>query len=162
MFVFSTCGHLMFDDSAINCSMYYNASILYYNETTQNDSIKLLDTLSKVTNGSFCIEMLNRFLCYLVFPPCDQSGNIQVISPESCQNYVVDGICAIHVKAMIELLQNNSMIEIADNLRNCSSLLLEPDDMLSSSFSSLPGDTNVTIFLLLVEYNKIAVHVLYV
>ena len=79
------------------------------------------------------------FLCYLVFPPCDQSSNIEVINPESCQNYVFDGICAVHVEAMIEVLQNNNMIEIADNLRNCNSPLLEPDDMLSSSFISLPS-----------------------
>ena len=99
----------------------------------------LFNTLSNVTNGSYCTEMLNRFLCYLVFPPCDQSNNIEVINPESCQNYVVDGICAIHVEAMIEVLQDKNMIEVAENLRNCSSPLLEPDDMLSSSFISLPS-----------------------
>ena len=141
---FSTCDHFAFDNSSINCSTYYNTSVLYSNQTTQNDSIVLLDMLSKVTNGSYCTEMLNRFLCYLVFPPCDQSSNIEVINPKSCQNYVVDGICSIHVEAMIEVLQNNNMIEVADNLRNCNSPLLEPDDdMLSSSFISLPSNVNI-------------------
>ena len=103
----------------------------------------LLDTLSKVTNGSYCTEILNRFLCYLVFPPCDQSSDIvEMIDPESCQNYVVDGICSIHVEAMIGVLQNNNMIEVADSLRNCNPLL-EPDDMLSSSFISLPSNVNI-------------------
>ena len=86
--------------------------------------------------------MLNRFLCYLFFPPCDQSSNVQAINSESCQNYVDNGLCAIHVDAMIKLLQNNNMNEIADNLRACSSPLLEPDDM-PSSFISLPS--NVTM-----------------
>ena len=88
--------------------------------------------------------MLNRFLCYLVFPPCDQSSNIEMISRESCQNYVVDGICSIHAEAMIAVLQNNNMIQVADNLRNCNSPLLEPaDDMLSSSFINLPSNVNI-------------------
>ena len=108
----------------------------------------LFNTLSNVTNGSYCTEMLNRFLCYLVFPPCDQSSNIEVINPKSCQNYVVDGICAIHVEAMIEVLQDKNMIEIADNLRNCSSPLLEPDDMLSSSFINLPSNVTASVELL--------------
>lgn len=142
--LFSTCDHFKFDNSSINCSAYYNTSFLYSN-TTQNGSIMLLDTLSKVTNGSYCTEILNRFLCYLIFPPCDQSSNIETIDPESCQNYVVDGICAVHVEAMIEVLQNNNMIQVADNLRNCNSPLLEPADdvMLSSSFISLPSNVNI-------------------
>ena len=138
-FVFSSCSFYTFDDSSVNCSVYYNISFVHSNQTTQNDSLKILDTLSRVTNGSYCTEMLNRFLCYLVFPPCDQSSNIQVISSESCQNYVVDGICAIHVEAMIEVLQNNNMSEVADNLSDCSSPLLEPDDSLSSVNISLPS-----------------------
>ena len=113
---------------------------MYSNQTTQNDAIELLDTLSKVTNGSYCTEMLNRFLCYLIFPPCDQSNNIQMINSESCQNYVVDGLCAIHVEAMIEVLQNNNMSEVADDLYNCNSPLLEPDNVSSSSTEiSLPS-----------------------
>ena len=66
-----------------------------------------------------------------------------MISPESCQNYVVDGICSIHVEAMIAVLQNNNMIEVADNLRNCNSPLLESNDILSSSFISLPSNVNI-------------------
>ena len=134
----------MLENSSVNCSVYYNTSFFTYsNQTTQNDAIKLLDTLSKVTNGSYCTEMLNRFLCYLVFPPCDQSSNIQVINSESCQNYVDDGLCAIHVNAMIESLQNNNMNEIADNLYTCNSPLLEADDDMPSSVISLPS--NVTM-----------------
>ena len=146
---FSTCSHFTFDASSVNCSVYYNSSFVYSNSTTQNDSIKLLNTLSKVTNGSYCTEMLNRFLCYLVFPPCDQSSKIQVINPESCQNYVVDGLCAIHVEAMIGVLQNNNMSEVVDNLRNCSSPLLEPDDTSfpSSVEISLPSNEIIMITL---------------
>ena len=140
MLFYSPCDYFTFDNSSINCSVYYNTSFVYFNQTTQNDSIILLNTLSKVTNGSYCTEMLNRFLCYLVFPPCDQSSNIEMISPESCQNYVVDGICSIHVEAMIAVLQNNNMIEAADSLHDCNSPLLEPDDMLLSSFISLPSN----------------------
>ena len=138
---FRICDHGAILSSSVNCSAYYNNTsfFTYSNQTLQNDAINLLDTLSNVTNGSYCTEMLNRFLCYLVFPPCDQSSNIQVISSESCQNYVVDGICAIHVEAMIEELQNNNMSEVADNLRNCSSPLLESDNV--SSFSTdLPSN----------------------
>ena len=123
----------------MNCSIYYNnTSFSYPNQATQNDAIELLDTLSNVTNGSYCTEMLNRFLCYLIFPPCNQSSYIQMINYESCQNYVVDGLCAIHVEAMIEVLQNNNMSEVADDLYNCSSLLLDPDDV-----SLLPTEINL-------------------
>ena len=116
---------------------------MYSNQTTQNDAIELSDTLSKVTNGSYCTEMLNRFLCYLIFPPCDQSSNIQMINYESCQNYVVDGLCAIHVEAMIKVLQNNNMSEVADDLYNCSSPLLEPDDVSPSTPISLPSKVTI-------------------
>ena len=150
----STCSNSAFDSSSVNCSTYYNTtSFSYPNQSIQNDAIELLDTLSKVTDGSYCTEMLNRFLCYLIFPPCDQSSNIQMINNGSCQNYVVDGLCAIHVEAMIEVLQNNNMSEVADDLYNCSSPLLEPDDLsLSSTEISLPSNvsmnayTNVMIF----------------
>ena len=84
--------------------------------------------------------MLNRFLCYLIFPPCDQSSDIQMINSESCQNYVVDGLCAIHVEAMIEVLQNNNMSEVAYNLYNCNSPLSESNNVsLSSAEISLPS-----------------------
>ena len=136
----SSCSNSTFDGLSVNCSVYYNTtSFSYSNQTTQNDAIELLDTLSKVTNGSYCTEMLNRFLCYLIFPPCDQSSNIQMINSESCQNYVVDGLCAIHVEAMIEVLQNNHMSEVADDLYNCNSPLLEIDDVLSSTEINLPS-----------------------
>ena len=145
---FSICDYLTFNNSSVNCSAYYNGSCFTYsNQTTQNDAIELLDTLSKVTNGSYCTEMLNRFLCYLIFPPCDQSSNIQMITSESCQNYVVDGLCAVHVEAMIEFLQNNHMSEVADDLHNCSSPLLEPDDTLSSS-TTIILPSNITIYSL--------------
>jgi len=137
------------EKSSVKCSVYYNTSFFIYpNGSTQNDAIELLNTLSKVTNGSYCTEMLNRFLCYLVFPPCNQSSNVQVIDFESCQNYVDNGLCAIHVDAMIKLLQNNNMNEIADNLRACSSPLLEPDDM-PSSFISLPSNVTMHDYLCL-------------
>ena len=131
----------------MNCSVCYNGSYFTYsNQTTQNDAIELLDTLSNVTNGSYCTEMLNRFLCYLIFPPCDQSSNIQIINSESCQNYVVDGLCAIHVEAMIEFLQNNNMSEVADDLYNCSSPLLDPDDVSPSLTGiSLPSNVNINM-----------------
>ena len=135
---FSTCSNSTFNSSPVKCSIYYNAtSFSYSNQTTQNDAVELLDTLSNVTNGSYCTEMLNRFLCYLIFPPCDQSSNIQIVNYESCQNYVVDGLCAIHVEAMIEVLQTNNMSEVADDLYNCSSPLL--DVSLSSDEITLPS-----------------------
>ena len=141
LYSFSICDRGPFPSLSVNCSAYYNGShFTYSNQTTQNDAIELLDTLSNVTNGSYCTEMLNRFLCYLIFPPCDQSSNIQMINSESCQNYVVDGLCAIHVEAMIEVLQTNNMSEVADDLYNCNSPLLEPDNVsLSSTEISLPS-----------------------
>ena len=139
---FSTCGHDTFENSSVNCSVYYNSSL--FTQTIQSDAIMLLDTLSKVTNGSYCIEMLNRFLCYLIFPPCDQSSNIEMIDPESCENYVVTGICAIHVDTMIKVLQNNDMDEVVDDLRNCNSPLLQPNDTASSTLISLPSNILAT------------------
>ena len=138
---FSVCDQFTFDNSTVNCSAYYNdfqSIFTYPNQTTQDNATELLNTLSNVTNGSYCTEILNKFLCHLIFPPCKQS-NILVVDPKSCQNYVVDGICAVHVDAMIELLQNKNMTDTADNLRNCNSPLLEPDNTSSLSAITLPS-----------------------
>ena len=113
----------------------------YTNDTIQSYAIELFETLSNVTNGSFCIEMLDSFLCSVIFPPFNQPNNsIQAICPESCQNYVIDGICAVHVEAMIQLLIRNNMTDIADNLRNCSSPLLQPSNNISLECSNLSGN----------------------
>ena len=113
----------------------------YANDTIQSYAVELFETLSNVTNGSFCIEMLNRFLCDVIFPPFNQSNNsIQTVCSESCQNYVIDGICAIHVEGMIEFLMRNNMTDIADNLYNCSSPLLQPSNNITSECYNLTGN----------------------
>ena len=96
--------------------------------------------------------MLNRFLCYLIFPPCDQSSNIQMINSESCQNYVVDGLCAIHAEEMRKVLQNNDMSEVADDLYNCSSPLLEPDNALPSTPIGLPSEVIATVNIIALSF----------
>ena len=141
LYFFSNCGQIAFENSSVKCPAYYNISQSYHtypNHITQDNATELLNTLSNVTNGSYCTEILNKFLCHLIFPPCKQS-NILVVDPKSCQNYVVDGICAVHVDAMIELLQNKNMTDTADNLRNCNSPLLEPDNTSSLSAITLPS-----------------------
>ena len=88
------------------------------------------------------MEMLNRFLCGVIFPPYafnQSNNNIQTICPESCQNYVSNGICAVYVEAMITLLMRNGMDDIADKLYNCSSPLLQISNNVSSECYNLTG-----------------------
>ncbi|XP_065910248.1 tyrosine-protein kinase Mer-like isoform X3 [Dysidea avara] len=118
------------ESSLIDCSVYSDQPLFTYsNETIQNDAIKLLESLSNITNGKYCIVMLNRFLCNIIFPPFQQSSTVtQTLCTDSCENYVSNGICARHVKAMIERLRTMSMNETALGLQNCTSPLLEPNN----------------------------------
>ena len=84
--------------------------------------------------------MLNRFLCDVIFPPFNQSSNsIQTICPESCQNYVSNGICAVYVEGMVALLMRDDMNDVADKLYNCSSPLLQINNNMSSECYNLTG-----------------------
>ena len=86
--------------------------------------------------------MLDKFLCSVIFPPFNQSkDSIQPLCPESCQNYVNDGICAIHVEAMVDLLMRNNMINIANNLNNCNSPLVQPSNNISLDCYNLTGSS---------------------
>ena len=85
--------------------------------------------------------MLDKFLCSVIFPPFNQSNDgIQTLCPESCQNYVSDGICAIHVEAMVDLLMRRNMNNTANNLNSCSSPLLQPSNNKSVECYNLTGD----------------------
>ena len=127
--------------SVINCSEYSNQSIFTYsNETVQNIAIELLEFLSNITNGSYCIGVLNRFLCNIIFPPYQQSSDeTQRLCVESCKNYVSTGICAVHVKEMIKVLDMMNMTEIALDLQHCRSPLFKPNNNLFSNCTNLPG-----------------------
>ena len=130
----------MFGNSSVNCSSDSQSAYSYANDTIQSSAVELFKTLSNITNGSYCKEMLDKFLCSVIFPPFNQSNDsIQPLCPESCQNYVNDGICAIHVEAMVDLLMRNNMINVADSLNNCSSPLLQPSNNISLDCYNLTG-----------------------
>lgn len=142
--IYSTCDD-SFDNSSINCSS--ESVYSYTNETIHNHATKLFIMLSNITNGSFCMEMLGRFLCSIIYPPFDQSsGSIQTICPGSCQNYVSNGICAIHVEAMVQVLRRNNLDDIASNLYNCSSPLLQPSNNISLGCYNLTGNKLSTLY----------------
>ena len=123
----STCSHYQFQDSSINCSLYSGLSVFTYsNETVQNHAIELLLSLSNTTTDGNCTELLNRFLCNVIFPPCDQSSEyIQRICSESCE--MITSTCASQVEEIYRILRQNDMDDVAIKLQTCGSPLLEPN-----------------------------------
>lgn len=145
--LYSNCDNLL-GNSSINCSSDSQPAYLYANETIQSNAVKLFETLSNVTNGSYCKEMLDKFLCSVIFPPFNQSDDsIQTLCPESCQNYVSDGICAIHVEGMVDLLMTHNMNNIVNSLNSCSSPFLQPSNNKSLECYNLTGNVaNLVLF----------------
>jgi len=70
-----------------------------------------------------------------------QTNETQTICTESCKNYVSDGTCAVHVKAMVAALEVYGMHTAASALYNCSAPLFEPSSSPNneSSCIALPG-----------------------
>ena len=117
-----------FEDQSSTCSTYIKNDV--YNFTQSNQIIATLGSVIDIVNGSYCRERVTEFLCNYFFPQCEDT-NIIPICEQSCNEYLITGICADHLLNVLTAL--NTMDYLNESLNG-----------LLQNNCSFPNDTTVS------------------
>ena len=93
-----------------------------YNFTQSNQIITALGSVIDIVNGNYCKERVTEFLCNYFFPQCEDA-NITPICEQSCNEYLITGICADYLLNVLTLLNTMDYLNVSVNgllQNNCS------------------------------------------
>ena len=78
-----------------------------YNFNQSNQITAALANVTDTVNGIYCKDRVTEFLCSYFFPQCDNNTKIVPICEPSCNEYLLTGICVIHLSSVLNILNTS-------------------------------------------------------
>ena len=108
---FHSCRTL--EDQSSICFDYISDDIYNFNQSNQITTE--LTNVTDIVNGSYCRERVMDFLCNYFFPRCNNDTEVVPICQSSCSEYLVTGICAVHLHNVLTTLNTSGYHSIPMN-----------------------------------------------